>query len=313
MDEAVEDGVGERGIFELAVPELDGQLAGDNDAAALGFTSDQSVSAAAVSRARRSLKPSVFEALNARLLTLIADTLPSTRWQDLRVMAVDGSVLNLPKTRAMFCAFGGQRMAKTQNGLMLPIARFSQLYDIDSGLTWHAIVQPNTHGEGVAAAGHLAHSPANALILCDRGYPSYFLVARHVQLQRHFCMRISRGFSRETDQLFYTDQRSSVFQLKPNRDAQTLCKKQAKRQDMLSGAFRNVLPNITASAAKTAKHGYVRAPSAHRQWSDSSDHQLARFTRSPSGPIEAITKWPDSGCQRLAPMGPGRIGPGEPR
>jgi len=149
-------------------------------------------------------------------------------------MAVDGSVLNLPKTRAMFCAFGGQRMAKTQNGLMLPMARFSQLYDIDSGLTWHAIVQPNTHGEGVAAASHLAHSPANALILYDRGYPSYFLVARHVQLQRHFCMRISRGFSHETDLLFNTDQRSSVFQLKPNRDAKTLCKKHNMAVDSLT-------------------------------------------------------------------------------
>ena len=35
MDEAIEDGVGEGGVLELAVPEFDGQLAGDEDAAAL--------------------------------------------------------------------------------------------------------------------------------------------------------------------------------------------------------------------------------------------------------------------------------------
>lgn len=151
--------------------------------------------------------------------------LPGNRWLGLRVMAVDSSVLNLPKTGSMFHAFSGQRMAKTQNGLMLPMARFSQLYDIDSGLTWHAIVQPNSCSETVAAAGHLAHSPANALILYDRGYPSYALIAQHFQLQRHFCMRVSRGFSPETDPLFNADQRSRIIRLKPNRDAKRWCKK----------------------------------------------------------------------------------------
>lgn len=35
VDEAIEDGVGEGGVLELAVPEFDGELAGDEDAAAL--------------------------------------------------------------------------------------------------------------------------------------------------------------------------------------------------------------------------------------------------------------------------------------
>ena len=201
----------------------------------MGLEIDQSVSAAAVCKARRSLKPSVFESLNARLLTLMADTLPtSTRWQGLRIMAVDGSVLNLPKTPAMFSAFSGQRMAKKQSGLALPMARFSQLYDVDSGLTWHAIVQPYALSESVAAAEHLEHAPAKSLILYDRGYPSYFLAARHALHQRDFCMRVRRKFSPETDQLFNTDQASTIFQLKPNSRAQTLCKEHGMTADTLT-------------------------------------------------------------------------------
>jgi len=201
----------------------------------LGLTSDQSVSAAAVCKARRSLKSSVFESLNARLITLMADTLPaSTRWQGLRIMAVDGSVLNLPKTSEMFDAFSGQRMAKTQNGLVLPMARFSQLYDVDSGLTWHAIVQSYALSEAAAAAEHLKHAPSKSLILYDRGYPSYFLVARHVLLQRDFCMRVQRGFSPETDRLFKTDLPSTIFQLKPNHRAKAMCKKHDMAVDALT-------------------------------------------------------------------------------
>ena len=139
-------------------------------------------------------------------------------------MAVDGSILNLPKSPNMFRAFSGQQMAKAQGGLALPMARFSQLYEIGSGLTWHAIAQSSALSESVAAAEHLAHSPANALILYDRGYPSYFLAARHALLQRHFCMRVPHGFSHETDALFDTDQPSTIFQLKPNHRAKALCK-----------------------------------------------------------------------------------------
>jgi len=200
----------------------------------LGLSHDQCVSAAAVSSARRSLKPSVFESLNARLLALIADTIPSTRWQGLRIMAVDGSMLNLPKTPAMFRAFSGQRMTKKRGGLVLPMARFSQLYDIHSDVTWHAIVQPSSLSESVAAADHLEHAPAKSLILYDRGYPSYFLAARHILLKRDFCMRIPRGFSAETDRLFKTDQPSSVFQLIPNHNAQALC----KEHDMAAGPLK---------------------------------------------------------------------------
>jgi len=155
---------------------------------------------------------------------LLDDTLPVSRWQGLRIMAVDGSILNLPKSPNMLRAFSGQQMAKAQGGLALPMARFSQLYEIGSGLTWHAIAQSSALSESVAAAEHLAHSPANALILYDRGYPSYFLAARHALLQRHFCMRVPHGFSHETNALFDTDQPSTIFQLKPNHRAKALCK-----------------------------------------------------------------------------------------
>ena len=210
----------------------------------LGLASDQSVSAAAVCKARRSLKSSAFESLNARLLALIADLLPATnRWQGLRVMAVDGSVLNLPKTAGMFRNFSGQRMTKSQGSVELPMARFSQLFDVDSGLTWHAILQPYSLGEALAAAEHLEHAPANALILYDRGYPSYFLAARHALHKRDFCMRVPRGFSRETDRLFSTDQSSSIFQLKPNNDAKALCEEHEMTADPLTLRAVRVLLN----------------------------------------------------------------------
>jgi hypothetical protein len=145
-------------------------------------------------------------------------------WHKRRVMAVDGSVLNLLQTKEMFDTFGGQCMSANQGGARLPMARFSQLYDVSSGLSWHACVEPYAISEAVAAADHLEHAPADALVLYDRGYPSFFLIARHAQRQRDFCMRVPRGFSRDTDALFADSSKSSVeFLLKPSPSARALC------------------------------------------------------------------------------------------
>lgn len=189
----------------------------------------QSVSAAAVCKARHGLKPSVFSELNAQLLVHAAELVPPIQWRQKRVLAVDGSVLNLPHVPGMFEHFGGQRMGEKQGGASLPMARFSQLYDVSSGLSLHACLQPYALGEAVAVAEHLEHAPADALVLYDRGYPSFFLVAQHAQHQRDFCMRVPRGFSQDTDALFALDATltSLDFLLKPNRSARALCAEHA--------------------------------------------------------------------------------------
>lgn len=204
----------------------------------------QQVSAAAVCKARCALKSSVFSELNATLLQHAAEVVQPTLWRTRRIMAVDGSVLNLPKTPGMFEAFGGQRMSKSQGSAHLPMARFSQLYDVSTGLSWHAILDPYAIGEAVAATEHLQHAPADALILYDRGYPSYFLIAQHVKHVRDFCMRVPRGFSPETDVLFADDSNTSVeFLLKPNAKARALCKEHAQPIDPVRvRAVRVVLP-----------------------------------------------------------------------
>lgn len=210
----------------------------------------QQVSAAAVCKARYALKSSVFPELNAALLQHSAEVVQPKLWHTRRVMAVDGSVLNLPKFPCMFEAFGGQRMNENQGGAYLPMARFSQLYDVSTGLSWHASLDPLAIGEAVAAVEHLPHAPADALILYDRGYPSYFLIAQHVRHSRDFCMRVPRGFSPETDALFAdTDITSVEFLLKPNASARALCKEHAQPDAPTRvRAVRVVLPPKTTKS-----------------------------------------------------------------
>jgi len=188
----------------------------------LGRGLGASVSAAALCVARRALKATVFEALNQRFLELVGES-ERGNWHGHRVMAVDGSILNLPATEGLFRHFSGQ----VQAGRRMPMARLSQLLDIDSGLTRHAIVSPLTLCERVLAADHVEQAPKNALLLYDRGYPCFFLMAWHRQLGRDYCMRLPRGFHAGADALFDSDEAPGKIVVNPNRAARLLCVEQA--------------------------------------------------------------------------------------
>lgn len=186
-----------------------------------------SISAAAICIARRHIKHSVFEVLNRRLLECHPG--PSHRWHGLRVMAVDSSILNLPATAELYKHFGGQ----VQHDRRLPMARLSQLLDVDTGLSWHAIVSPLALNERVVATDHLEHAPADALVLYDRGYASLFLMAWHRQFQRDFCMRLPRGYQCAAA-LMASANAPTLVQLLPSRAARMDCREHSVSTEPLA-------------------------------------------------------------------------------
>ena len=196
---------------------------------ALGRHLFASVTSAAVCIARRALRYTVFEALNQRFLQRVGAGDGLRRWHGLRVMAVDGSILNLPATPELFRHFSGQ----VQRGRRLPMARLSQLLDVESGLTWHAIVAPLTLCERVLAADHVELAPADAVLLYDRGYPSFFLLAWHRHQQRSFCMRLPRGFHVDADALFESADAPRRIRVSANAAARKQCQEHEVGADAL--------------------------------------------------------------------------------
>ena len=190
---------------------------------ALGRDLICSVSAAALCIARRALKYTAFVALNRRFIDQVALTAPRERWHGWRVMAVDGSILNLPATAELYRHFGGQQ----QGARTLPMARLSQLLDVDSGLSWHAEVAPLALCERVLAAEHLEHAPADAVLLYDRGYPSFFLLVWHRKLARQFCMRVARGFHAGVDALLKSADAPRQICISANASARRQCREHA--------------------------------------------------------------------------------------
>ena len=178
------------------------------------------VSAAALCKARQKLDPYALWGLNERLLGAFAEAFPVRRWHGLRVLATDGSTLRLPRSPEVIAHFG-----TPPSGSTIPLGRLSQLVDVLNGVVVDAELDAYDVGERVLASEHLEATAPQDLVLYDRGYPAFWLFARHYQLERHFCARLPLGFSTEVTAFLASGARSAVITLTPTAEARQQCRR----------------------------------------------------------------------------------------
>ena len=151
--------------------------------------------------ARQNLRPEALTGLNDVLIHGYYADGDYARYRGFRLLAVDGSVMELPNTPALREKYGAAENQSEHGALAR--ARSSSLYDILNGLTIHTIIgrydraERDMAKEHLIALGHLTPSDTPNLVLFDRGYPSadliLWLTAHHIR----FVMRVSQGFYSE--------------------------------------------------------------------------------------------------------------------
>jgi len=117
------------------------------------------------------------------LMTRVAEKLhtresPSARWLGRRVKIVDGTTVSMPDTAANQCRFPQQSSQKP--GLGFPIARLLGVFCWSSGaLMAHATgpVKGKTNSELGLLRGLLGHFQPGDVVLGDRYFSSYFMIA----------------------------------------------------------------------------------------------------------------------------------------
>lgn len=185
----------------------------------------QSVSSAALCKARTALAPSVFLDLNQRFIPMALQNTHGLQFHDLRVLAIDGSTQNLPRRTTFFDHFGGQ----VQNNIPLPIARISQIIDVGTGISLEALLTPYALGETTLATHHLRRLPERSVTLYDRGYFSAFLCFCHRQHQRDFVIRMPRGNVAAADALFGDPKAPKKFELVAGQAGKSLIQEVTKQ------------------------------------------------------------------------------------
>ena len=138
-------------------------------------------------------------------------------WRNHRVLGGDGSLLRLPSHPEIFERFGKVEVANHlgQTGTAYAPARLSVLYDLLNNIGLDARVEPIAQSEVDLLAAQLEHVQPNDLLIWDRGFTGFVLMALTLARGAHFLGRCSTGSFAAAQDLFRANRagRSKIVKL----------------------------------------------------------------------------------------------------
>ena len=157
----------------------------------------ESVSKSAFTQSRKKLKPEVFiELANEHMDYFYTKSPYQKLWKSKRVVAIDGSLLNLPHTDEIEEEFGSILNQYEK----LISARCSFAYDVCNELVIDSEIAQRRSCEKELAVKHLqALNAESDILVFDRGYPCQWLAGLLMQRGFQFCFRLSTGWKKATD------------------------------------------------------------------------------------------------------------------
>jgi hypothetical protein len=167
---------------------------------------DCSITKQAFSEARQKLSPKAFAILFQAVVQQFYESNDFKTYRDFRLLAIDGSTLELQNTAELRNAYGFAENRTHQ----IARARISALYDVENHLLVDALIDRYDIDEQDFAIRHIAklleYGLKNDLILFDRGYPSKKLIALLTKSHINFLMRVSSSFIKEVNQVKTQDE-----------------------------------------------------------------------------------------------------------
>jgi hypothetical protein len=142
--------------------------------------------------ARKRLGSAPLQTLHRKAVRLLAtaDT-PGAFYQGLRLMALDGTVLDLPDFPANVAAFGRPKGGRGDGAF--PQARKVSLLEVGTHVELDFVLGPCTKGETSLLPGLLHHLGAGMLVLWDRNFFSFPLWKRLLRRGVHILARVKKN------------------------------------------------------------------------------------------------------------------------
>jgi len=216
------------------------------------------VSKSGFTQARQKLKHTAFVELNEAQVAYFYDQFEPAKWQGYRLLAIDGSLADVPDTAANRQQFGywGSR-----HGSGHAKGRVSQLFDVFNQVTIEATLAPITRGERQLAHDHLRLVNADDLLLLDRGYPAFWLFTAILQRGADFCARIEASRWKVAQQFMASGESEAILTVSPAADAQKACRQLGLPIEPLKLRFIRIeLDNGTVECLVTSLLDGIRFP-----------------------------------------------------
>ena len=184
---------------------------------------DRVVTGSAFTQARKKLSHRAFIEMNKEQTKYFYDNVNYKRWNGLRLIAIDGSTLILPKNDQTIKEFG--EFSHSRKTTPVVLVRASQAYDVLNKIAIDSILSPLSVGELDLASEHIKFSENNDLYLFDRGYNAFWLFTMIISKGANFCARINIRNWKGARELIASGLREKVIEIHPSPIAKTKCDK----------------------------------------------------------------------------------------
>jgi len=168
------------------------------------------VTAGALTQARAKLNPWAFKRLKDVALETFYAEAPYNKWKDMRLLAVDGSVINLPYSKSVLEEFGSEDYIEKM-GSPKSMGRASLLYDVLNHVTLDAQLSSYKTSEKSLFKLHLEKIETNDLILADRGYGITPILHWVNEIGAKFCIRFRNDKHKVIAQFVKSKAKSKVI------------------------------------------------------------------------------------------------------
>ena len=140
----------------------------------------------------------------------------------MRVLAVDGTRLILPKHDSVIEEFGQHKFGPKSDSLR-SMAMASMLYDVLNQITIDAEIAPYCWSEQELLLDHLSKVEPGDLLLLDRGYPSFWLLFLLTAKNIEFCVRLKETGWLKVKEFMKSDETERIISIRlPKKDRKSL-------------------------------------------------------------------------------------------
>lgn len=168
---------------------------------------DFSITAGALTKARKKLKHTAYIELNDDIVNIYYDDDNIKKFRGFRVLAFDGSRITLPKSNEVELEFGSIPIGNKTNENLGTYSRAIYLacYDSLNNIAVKSVLGRGDAYEVALASEMIGSLNEKDLLIFDRGYASYQFMANLTKNQKTFIIRCPRSSTSEINKMFEPD------------------------------------------------------------------------------------------------------------
>ena len=199
----------------------------------LNFSNEKNITNSAFCQSRMKLSHKAFIELNDGIIKEFYTDNIFNLWNGFRLLAIDGSRLQLPLSLELIEDFG---FAENQGAVPVPMAQASYCYDLLNNMIINSEIDRYETSEYNLALKHLQKCQFEKdLLIYDRYYDGMWFMFYHILKKKDFIIRMARNSITEVQNFFGSDEESKIIEItKLHTDSQ----KQLKNLNLEFKSFK---------------------------------------------------------------------------